>query len=82
MTALLAWFTATSIGKTLLKWSGIAALLVAGYWRLYASAKADVEAKHVAEDLQKLREKEDLNETVRKMDGASVDRELARWVRD
>lgn len=82
MTAILTWFTATSVGKTILKWSGIAALLMAGYWRLYASAKADVEAKRVAEDLHKLREKEDLNDKVGKMDSAAVDRELARWVRD
>lgn len=82
MTAVIAWLTSTSVGKAILKWGGITALLVAGYWRLYASAKADVEAKRVAEDLQKLREKETLNETVRKMDSSAVDRELARWVRD
>ncbi len=82
MTAILGWFTATTVGKALLKWGTVAALLVAGYWRIYASAKADVEAKRIADDLNALRKKEDLNDKVRKMDSADLDRELARWVRD
>jgi hypothetical protein len=70
------------LGRAMLKWVGIAALLAAGYWRLYTSAKADVEAKRVAEDLNALKDKEALNGKFRKVGDADLDRELARWVRE
>jgi hypothetical protein len=55
---------------------------VAGYWRIYASGKSAAEAERVAEDLNALRDKERLNDKIRKMDSSDLDGELSRWVRD
>jgi len=79
---MMTWFLTTTIGKTLLKWIGVAALVAAAYWRVYASGKAAAEAERVADDLNALRDKERLNDNIRKMDDAALDRELSRWVRD
>ncbi|WP_313194892.1 hypothetical protein [Shinella zoogloeoides] len=79
---MMTWFLTTTIGKTLLKWSAVAALVAAAYWRVYASGKAAAEAERVADDLNALRDKERLNDNIRKMDDAALDRELSRWVRD
>lgn len=81
MTAVVAWLTSTSIGKTLLKWTGIAAIVAAGYLRIYASGKAAAEADRVADELNALKEKERIHDRVQKMGSSELDRELARWVR-
>lgn len=78
---MIAWFLATSVGKTLLKWSGIAAFVATAYWRIYASGKAAAEAERVADKLNALKEKERVHDRVQKMGGSDLDRELARWVR-
>lgn len=82
MTALVAWITSSSIGKAVLKWTGIAALVAAGYWRIHASGKAAAEAERVVENLNAMKDRDALNDKVRKMDDAVLDAELARWVRD
>lgn len=79
---MIAWLLGTTVGKTLLKWTGIAALLAAGYWRIYANGKAAATAERVADDLNAMKDKERLDDRVHKMDDADLDRELARWVRD
>lgn len=76
------WLLSTTVGRTLLKWGGIAALRAAGYWRIYASGKSAAAAERIAEDLNALKDKERLDDKVRKMDNADLDRELSRWVRD
>jgi hypothetical protein len=81
MTTVVAWLTSTSIGNTLLKWTGIAAIVAAGYWRIYASGKAAAEADRVADELNALKEKERVHARVQKMGSSDLDRELARWVR-
>ncbi|MQV12186.1 hypothetical protein GHL01_00305 [Sinorhizobium meliloti] len=79
---MITWFLASTVGKTVLKWSGIAALLATAYWRIYASGKAAAEAERVTDDLNAIKDKEHLNDKVRKMDSSGLDRELSRWVRD
>lgn len=78
---MMTWFLTTTVGKTLLKWSAVATLVAAAYWRVYASGKAAAEAERVADDLNALKDKERLNDNIRKMDDAALDRELSRWVR-
>ncbi|AMD60888.1 hypothetical protein AWN88_22485 [Agrobacterium tumefaciens] len=79
---MIAWFVTTTVGKALLKWTGIAAIVAAGYWRIYASGKAAAEAERVADELNARKDKDHLDDNVRKMDDTALDRELSRWVRD
>lgn len=79
---MIAWLLGTTVGRTLLKWTGIAALLAAGYWRIYANGKASASAERVSDELNAMKERDRIDDKVRKMDGGALDRELARWVRD
>ena len=79
---MIAWFATTTVGKTLLKCTGIAALMAVGYWRIYASGKAAAKAERVADELNARKAKDRLDDNVRKMDDTALDRELSRWVRD
>lgn len=81
LTSVVTWLTATSIGKAILKWTGIAAVLAAGYWRIYASGKAAAEAERVADELNARKERDRIDDKVRKMGDDDVRRELSRWVR-
>lgn len=78
---MIAWFLTTTVVRTLLKWTGIAALLAAGYWRIYASSKASASAERVADELNAMKERDRIDDKVRKMGDDDVRRELSRWVR-
>lgn len=81
LTPAITWIV-SKVGSPLAKWTTVAALVAAGYWRIYASGKAAAEAERVADDLNALKDKERINDSIRKMDDAALDRELSRWVRD
>lgn len=81
LTSVFSWLTATSIGKAILRWTGIAALVAAGYWRIYASGKAAAQSEHVADELNALKERNRIDDKVLKMGDDDVRRELSRWVR-
>ncbi len=81
LTSAITWIV-SKIGSPFAKWTTVAAIVAAGYWRIYASGKAAAEAERVADDLNALKDKERLNDNVRKMDDSALDRELSRWVRD
>lgn len=82
LTAAITWFTSSSVGKAIAKWSGIAALVAAAYWRVYASGKAAAKAEKVADELNAMKDRDRIGDKVLKMDDSDLDRELSRWVRD
>lgn len=82
MTAILTWITSTTVGKAVLKWAGIAALVAAAYWRIYASGKSAAEAERVADELNASKERDRIDDKVRKMGDDDVRRELSSWVRN
>lgn len=81
LTSAITWIVA-KIGSPLAKWATVAAIVAAGYWRIYASGKAAAAAERVADELNARKYKDRLDDNVRKMDDATLDRELSRWVRD
>lgn len=82
LTAAFTWITSTTVGKAVIKWVGIAALVAAAYWRIYASGKAAAEAEKVADELNAMKDRSVLDDKVRKMPDPDLDRELSRWVRN
>lgn len=81
LTSAITWIVG-KIGSPLVKWATVAAIVAAGYWRIYASGKAAAEADRVADELNARKYKDRLDDNIRKMDDAALDRELSRWVRD
>lgn len=81
MTAVFAWVISTFVGKAALKWCGIAALVAAAFWRIYASGKADANAERVADEFNARKERDRIDDKVLKMGDDDVRRELSRWVR-
>lgn len=75
-----------SVWKTLAKWTVIAALLVAGYWRIYASGKSAEAADEIVRENAKRRARENKREKVdaevSALDADRVRDELRRWVRE
>jgi uncharacterized membrane protein YvbJ len=80
MLTVLTWFT-TSIGKTVAKWASIVAVAVAVYWKIYADGQAAARAAQLAKDAVAAKDREKIDDHVRKMDDTAVRDELARWVR-
>lgn len=81
LTTIITWIVG-KIGNPLAKWATVAAIVAAGYWRIYASGKATAEAERIADELNARKDKDHLDDNVRKMDDTALDRELSRWVRD
>jgi hypothetical protein len=72
----LTWLT-TSIGETVAKWASIVAVAVAVYWKIYADGQAAERARQLARDASAAKDRDNIDEHVRKMDGTAVRDELA-----
>lgn len=82
---MITWLT-SGIWKALAKWTLVAALLVAGYWRIYASGKSAEAAEEIVRENAERRERENKREKVdaeiSTLDADRVRDELRRWVRE
>jgi len=81
LVAVFTWFT-SSIGKTVAKWASFVAVAAAVYWKIYADGQAVERARRVALDINARKDRETIDDKVRKLDSNAVDAELSRWVRN
>lgn len=81
MTALLAW-AFSSIGRKVLQWVGIAAVALGVIWKIYDSGKDAARTEQQKRDIEALRERNTINDTVSKTPDGDLRDELSRWVRD
>jgi hypothetical protein len=81
LTAVSTWLT-SGIGKTVAKWVSFVGVAAAVYWKIYADGQAAERARQVALDINARKDRETIDDKVRKMDGTTVDAELSRWVRN
>jgi len=81
MNAFFAW-AFSRIGRTVLKWAGLAAVALGFLWRVYSAGKDSAQREQAEESIKALRERNRIDDHVAKTPDAGLRDELARWVRD
>lgn len=81
MSAFLAW-AFSGIGRTVLKWAGLAAAALAVIWKIYDAGRTAELTKQQKQDLEDLRRRNTIDDQVAATPDPRIRGELARWVRD